>query len=328
MEQICESIVSKIHDYRADEITYPTVAHVQRWICQFPEELQSHIVEELNHVLAKSYISKQDVSSFISGLVKNKKLAGENPLVFWQKANFLSIQRGGSSQKELLELFDKLLTESIGISVDECGSNKGEFVYIDDFVFSGNRVRSDLENWIENYAPSECRVNIIVIAFHRGGQWYASEKLKQKAKKCDKLIDFTWWRVLGIEDRKAYMSRSDVLRPTKLPEDHAVREYVEMLSDVGYPPTLRLILNPPYNSQFFSSEQGRQLLEEVFLIAGSEILKMCPNLPERIRPLGYSALKTLGFGSMIVTYRNCPNTCPPASWVGDPWYPLFPRKTN
>lgn len=30
----------------------------------------------------------------------------------------------------------------------------------------------------------------------------------------------------------------------------------------------------------------------------------------------------------MVTFRNCPNNCPLAFWVGDPWYPLFPRLNN
>ena len=57
---------------------------------------------------------------------------------------------------------------------------------------------------------------------------------------------------------------------------------------------------------------------------------------EMLKPLGYSLFDP-GFGSMFVTYRNCPNNCPLALWYGNPeypsnhpfsrWYPLFPRKT-
>lgn len=39
-------------------------------------------------------------------------------------------------------------------------------------------------------------------------------------------------------------------------------------------------------------------------------------------------LVTLGFGSLIVTFSNCPNNAPLAFWVDSPWYPLFPRATN
>ena len=55
---------------------------------------------------------------------------------------------------------------------------------------------------------------------------------------------------------------------------------------------------------------------------------MCPNLNQFQRPLGNSLLETLGFGSLIVTFRNCPNNAPLPLWVGNPWHPLFPRTTN
>jgi hypothetical protein len=55
-----------------------------------------------------------------------------------------------------------------------------------------------------------------------------------------------------------------------------------------------------------------------------------------MRPLGYDYLKSLGFGAILVTYRNIANNCPLALWWGDPnkayplnaWYPLFPRIVN
>ena len=58
------------------------------------------------------------------------------------------------------------------------------------------------------------------------------------------------------------------------------------------------------------------------------IREMCPHLNQYQRPLGNMVLDTLGFGSMIVTFRNCPNNAPLALWTGDPWYPLFQRTTN
>ena len=85
--------------------------------------------------------------------------------------------------------------------------------------------------------------------------------------------------------------------------------------------------------QPFSSEAGRQVLESEFLIAGAKIRAMSENPKQSMRPLGFSPFG-VGFGSMIVTYRNCPNNCPLAMWWGDPeatsgalhWYPLLQRE--
>ncbi|WP_439331430.1 phosphoribosyltransferase-like protein [Pseudomonas aeruginosa] len=80
--------------------------------------------------------------------------------------------------------------------------------------------------------------------------------------------------------------------------------------------------------KIFSSEQARNLIEQEFLTKGVLIRERCPNLGIRQRPLGNSVLETLGFGATFVSYRNCPNNAPLVFWVGDPWYPLFPRFTN
>jgi hypothetical protein len=100
--------------------------------------------------------------------------------------------------------------------------------------------------------------------------------------------------------------------------------YVQTLR---YPPVLRTAGNLGEN-QFFSSEAGRHLLEQEFLKTGLYIRSRCPHLNTYQRPLGNMVLDTLGFGSLFVTFRNCPNNCPLALWAGEPWYPLFPRKIN
>lgn len=329
-ELLC-SLAQIISDYREGEegeISRPSPEHVEAWVKQFPEHNQEPILNEMNYVLSKAYFKRESVIRFIKELITNQKLSGQNPEQFWATVNFLNIQQGGSSQNDMLELFDNALQTHLGYKLSICGSQTGPFVYLDDVIFSGNRVRYDIEKWINDLAPSSCTIHVIVIAFHRGGQWYASTRLRDAAKRAGKTVDIRWWRCVELEDRKSYISKSDVLRPTVFPEDKDVQEYVKMLSDAGYPPERRQVTDPPYQSLLFSSESGRQLLEQSFLAAGVLIRKLCPYLPEQIRPLGYSVLKTFGFGSVIVTFRNCPNTCPPALWAGDPWYHLFPRKTN
>jgi hypothetical protein len=92
-------------------------------------------------------------------------------------------------------------------------------------------------------------------------------------------------------------------------------------------PVLR---TPPGTGELkiLSSDEGRELLEQQFLAKGAYIRTVCPMLNEYQRPLGNMVLETLGFGSTIVTFRNCPNNAPLVFWAGDPWHPLFLRKTN
>ncbi|TLD42071.1 MAG: hypothetical protein JETT_1639 [Candidatus Jettenia ecosi] len=293
-----------------------------------PRAVHDSILLEMQHVLSQSYFKRKSVIEFLNELITNEKLTVGQPDSFWSSVNFLNIQRGGSSQRYMLQQFDAILRNILGFGIDSCGSQSGPFVYIDDVIFSGNRIRHDLESWIKSNAPQSCIIHVIVIASHSSGEWYATREIKRAALAAGKNIKVYWWRCVEIEDRKSCINLSDVLRPTLIPDDVETQHYVEKLSNQGYPPLIRTVLDPPHQSNFFSSERGRQILEQNFLIVGVRIRQICPFLPEQIRPLGYSLLRTLGFGSVIVTFRNCPNTCPPALWAGNPWYPLFQRKTN
>jgi len=198
------------------------------------------------------------------------------------------------------------------------------YIYIDDVLFSGGRIKHDVTRWIKGDAPQKVKLAIITIAYHRLGQWRTSNDIAAAAKEAGKEIDVTWWRAFEIEDRKKYMENSDVLRPTALPVDPATSAYV---ADLKIEPVFRA---PGQLGAlgFFSSEYGRSLLEQQFLVSGVNVRKRCPYLNTYMRPLGNSMMGTTGFGSMIVTYRNCPNNAPLVLWAGSPWYPLFPRRTN
>ena len=322
--ELVRSIASTIVDYRQGEITKPDANHVDTWIKQFDPSVQEPMLAELDHVLRKSYFTRAKVEQFLEGVLTAKKLAGGDPRNFWKKANFLNIQMGGNSQREMLAMFEAVLLRRCDLALGNCGSDDGPYIYLDDAIFTGNRIKTDLSAWIQLQAPSKAKVHVVVIGFHRGGQWYAKTNVGKVANAADKKVDITWWRCLEIEDRKRYVANSDVLRPSTIPADAAVQAYTEELE-------YSLVLRPGNRvgeNGFFSSHEGRHLLEQEFLKTGAFIRSICPNLNQYQRPLGNTLLQTLGFGALIVTFRNCANNCPLAFWVDFPWYPLFPRKTN
>lgn len=183
-------------------------------------------------------------------------------------------------------------------------------------------MRRDLEAWLPS-APKGAQVHVIAFADHTGN-YFARGKLDEAIKSSGKDVKVKWWHLIQLEDRKAHTNNSDVLRPASIPDSKPVTDYV---ASMRYKPHLR---SPGKVGALgiFSSEDGRNLLEQEFLKAGAQIRVDCPLLGASQRPLGHSTLETLGFGSTIVTFRNCPNNAPLALWAGDPWYPLFPRKTN
>ena len=118
-----------------------------------------------------------------------------------------------------------------------------------------------------------------------------------------------------------------------IPDDAALAAY--MAEEKKFPFQMRAP-GGQFEHGVFSSEEGRQLLERELLLAGMRIRLLSREPYPMMRPLGFSPFG-LGFGSTIVTYRNCPNNTPLALWWGDPladaahpfahWYPLVQRRT-
>lgn len=327
--KLLASLSATIADYRKG-IPPRSPELIDAWLEQFPEESQEPLLDGLNHVLRRTYISKDAFRAFLTGLAGTDKLAqGEKPGRFWKSVNFLDIQRGGRSQKEILSLFDGLLEEIHGFGVNDAGSPDGEYVYLDDCIGTGSRVRTDLCAWLEGDAPEESKVHIITPVLYAGSYWI-DDRIAETAAANGKKIHLQKWRLedFHMENRRAYRNSADVLWPSSLPADPDVQAYVKSLEAAGYPPILRKPGNPGA-SGIFRDDAQKQLMEHALLVRGCEIRRDCANLRETARPLGYQTLQALGFGSMFVTFRNCPNNCPLAFWVQQEEYPtLFPRRTN
>ncbi|WP_325000750.1 phosphoribosyltransferase-like protein [Ramlibacter sp.] len=321
------SIADTIKTYEGEIKATPE--HVDKWASQFTKATQLDFLREVDHVMKECFVTKDDVMKFLTMLVTNKDLTGGDPKSYWAKANFLKIQKNGKSQKEMLALFDSALQSALGLKLKDCGGGR-DYIYLDDILFTGGRVATDLRDWIANAAPGQAHVNVILMAFHTSGQyWQGQKQLPQAARDAKKQITFRWWRCAEIENQKNRKDVSGVLWPAVVPNVKAVQEYVA--AEKKNPLVLRVPGGPV---GVFTSEQGRQLLESELLIAGVKILSQVNNPKAFIRPLGCGPFG-VGFGATYVTYRNCPNNCPLALWWGKlegtsgalDWYPLLPRKT-
>lgn len=325
------SIATTIRSYREGEIQMPDEAHVDRWASQFTPEQQLAFLREFNHVIGQTFVSKQTISEFLGRLVTNRQLTGADPKAFWRKAVLLQIQQAGNSQEEMNRLFTAGLLEQLKVNIQSRSTGATHhYIYLDDALFSGDRIASDLEAWVANSAPQQARVTVIVIASHTHGQhWISEKRLPLAVARSGKRIEIEFRQKLELENRQSRKDVADVLWPTTIPEDRDVQAYVN--SESRFPLITR---TPGGPSTIFSSEAGRQVLESEFMKAGVRIRSKIQSPKARVRPLGYSSFGA-GFGSLVVTYRNCPNNCPLPLWWGDPnatggalrWYPLLPRKT-
>ncbi len=332
-QALATSIASTISDYREGEIDRPTPDHVERWLEQFKTGVQIPLLRELNHVLDNTYYGREKVREFLDRLVRNPKLAGSDPARFWRNVNFLNLQAKDKSQSALLDLFTQTLEEVYGFGVEKCGSNGGPFVYLDDVLFTGGSVGNDLSAWLAQDVPQNPTVHVLVIATHTLGEYQFRGRLQKNATAMDKKLGLHIWCDMCFENRLAYRDKSEVLWPVSLPNDPVIQKYVSAQGKFPFKPRKS---GSKLKNRIFSSEPGRQALEQAMLVEGTRIWAAWKNPSSFRRPLGYSPYG-LGFGSTIVTFRNCPNNAPLALWWGDPdaapgtaldWYPLVARNNG
>lgn len=330
---LLESIADTTSDYRAGELPAPTPEHVDRWVRQFEADAQLPILTELDHILKCTYLTREWVEGFLQRLVTNDKLVGDDPCEYWRNANFLKIQSKGHSQEEMRAMFSDILEKTCGFGIDDCSSDDGDYIYLDDAIFSGTSIGQGLTAWIKNEAPAKAKIQVITIALYTGSEWAFRVPIDDAIKQSGKKIAITRWRAIELENQKTHKNTSEVYWPVGIPEYEDVQKYVASENRFAFEPR---IAGGKTEHTLFSSEESRQAIELHLLSAGVKIRGFCADPKPILRPLGFSRFG-LGFGSTIVTFRNCPNNAPLALWWGDPnaskthpfskWYPLFPRKT-
>ena len=202
------SITNTIKDYRAGEIAEPTPDHVDRWISQFDGNVQIPMLRELDHVFKLTYISRDKALQLF------RKIAGNFSCDFWRKAHILNIQRNGRSQFEIRNLFRQILRDQCGYDIDYQGSAGGDFVYLDDAIFTGDRVIEDFSYWLQNQAVENATLYIMVIALHEGGRYWIEQN--EKRFKLGKQIDVRFWRSISFENRRTWRDQSGILVPTDI----------------------------------------------------------------------------------------------------------------
>jgi len=343
-EALLQSIATTIADYRQGEIRTINPSHVNRWVTQFDkfgcgDNAQIVILEQMDRILKTYYISHEKAEAFIHRALISEKLLGSDPAKTLPNITFLQIQTKGSSQKDLVSICDSLLQRLYGIEVKDCGRNPIAYIYFDDCLYSGNRVRRDIISWLPT-AIHGTTLHIIFFGHHTEGFEYSKRKIEEQARL--KNISVHFWKWYEFHNSRRNPSRFDCFWSHEISGDQLVDQYIHAVNNQrlqkfnqSFPPLFRPNDMPTQDS-IFSSPDARKVIEYAFLKAGAYIVSLPRSPNSSMRPLGYDYLESLGFGAILITYRNIANNCPLALWWGDPnkayplnaWYPLFPRTVN
>lgn len=336
-QDLLESISEIISDYRLGEVPPMTPNHVARWVSQFDDDDQFPILQEMNYLLKKYYFSRSHVKSFLKKRIFSKR---SDDIISISKIQFLDIQKKGYSQKDLLTLADEIATSQYCINLNRSIPKPIEYIYLDDCLFSGNTVRYDLQDWLENNTISHAKVRFIFLAHYTSGRRYVKKILDPIAR--ERKIEFTIDSDLKFANLSWETKKYECLWPKRITNNQLVNQFVNLVEnnckDKSHDPRLFRPDLTPQKETLCSSPQSRNIIEAAFLKKGAYLLSLPEEPQPSMRPMGYEVLQSLGFGSIFITYRNISNNCPLVLWWGDPtqpsdhpfskWYPLFPRKVN
>ncbi|TVU89675.1 phosphoribosyltransferase-like protein [Vreelandella titanicae] len=331
--EACSKISEIIQGYRHNEFGVYDISHVERWVAQFNVDEQETVILETLKILKQNYITLDSFTQLVNIVIDSNQIYRGEKDNYWQTVSLLDIQKNGSSQDELNDILVKTISERYSVR-DIVGRESDEFIYLDDFIFSGNRLLADMHDWIANFAPNGCRVCIITIGWFTYGQWRTKNKLKEIAKEFGKNINFMFasYSNFRLENRLYRKDFSEILWPTESITN--LDGYGDWLRDEAFDPKYRQVNG--VDNKIFSSLR-REKYERIMFKYGLKIMGLSSQNSSVVKPLGYSTFRGFGFGSMVFSFRNCPNNNPLVFWWGDPnanpshpfskWYPLLQRKT-
>ena len=148
---VLNSIAETIADYRQDDLETPTSEHVDRWVTQFDAAVQLPILREMDHVLKKTYFSR-DRKEFVS---RDAILKRNSSSVTGIRARFFERHRisrhpGWWGEPQSSPYSDKVLEKECGFTVADCGDDPHAYVYLRrcDLYLTSPVNAKDLEAWI------------------------------------------------------------------------------------------------------------------------------------------------------------------------------------
>lgn len=351
-EQLIKNIYKILEDYRLDE-NNPEVQmsedRIRNWIIQFDEPLRIPILKELKNIFEKRYCSKNKVKILLEKVVikLTEDFSFQTPQDFLRNSIFLNLQPEGKSQRIMLNLFDELISDKYGISLENCGTMSIRYsIYIDDILCTGLTLFNDIKEWSgQNFSLGKTNLQAInddsttlvfVYVFIHNKNYH--KKIAEMRHKISNEISLKhkMYRHIEIENEIGIFSKMDLVLPLESGETQSVINYKDSITNEVDNYTQRYNrISPnefyrptglPSNETFFTDSENRKLVEDAFLLKGIEILNKANSISKNIRALGYSipSLKNFGFGALCFTWRNIPNNAPLIFWYsGGGFFPLF-----
>ena len=357
MEQLIEDIYVIIQDYRLED-KLMSEEIIKTWVEQFDQDDRIFILEEMKNILQKRYISKTKAKVLIKEMIDylSKEYNFETPKEFLQKCCFIDNQHEGKSQKILLELIDEIVQSEYSLGLQNCDCENPEFyIYADDvfctgdtFVKSMTKNEPDDKGWfhqtasngksnLENFKQNRAKLVLSYFSIHKPNISNATRRIYKALCNYSVKYIYAWEVDYEIDKNITDNSKMNYIFPKEDIGNELLvacqKQIEEKIDERGYLNGKKIAFRPsnkPDKEEFFSSAENRDRFEKIILNKSIEIYNSSSHLHDslRPRPLGYGLYAdiSLGFGTLIFTWRNVPFNVPLVFWYkSHSWSPLFER---
>ncbi len=360
MDRLIESIFDIIKDYREEEDDeFMTTEILTEWIHQFNEEDRIFLLEELLNILTKRYISKDKAIHLLKCLILHltKKYEYNEVKDFLLDSYFFHLQPATKSQTILLNFLDEIISTEYDVKLSDCNKESAKYyIYIDDVLCTGDSLfkglannsdehkgwffkkGSDDKNNLEHFIENQRIIILGYFAIH-------TLNLDKVRKRINIVLKNPGFDIFCISGRD-YRIENDItdsqsklnfvfpkisLRNEKI--INCETQITEKIHSKGYH-TNEVVKyrenEKPEEETFFSSSENRDRFEKIILDKSIDIYNSSNTLKENLRakPLGYGLTSdlSLGYGTLIFTWRNVPFNTPLVFWYESSyWKPLFKR---
>lgn len=320
MNDAIETILKVSGDYHSPL----TREKILVWVNQFDTGTKEIILRELAFVLKKGYFSKDRVVETIKkGLKKIIEIFPGTSICDFSFVQGYS--SGGTSQQEILDILEDLISTEHGLHVDCCG-NGCHFALFDDCAYSGNKLKNTAIGWIEKEGEPRKKLVVLPLVYHKKSLSYLERSIKKAA--LGKLAICEIKPVMMVKNEVILGGSFQGYAPPLSCDHQEVTAFIENNLNTSFIGTFFRPNGFILEEKFFTSLAAREVVERQFLIHGARLLNLCSSIGRSTRPLGFETLQSLGFGTPLVFYRNIPNNAPIVFWWSvKGWEPLFERIT-
>lgn len=364
MNELIDKVYEIVKCYRQEDGNFMSKEIITDWINQFEENDREFLLTELVNILQKRYITRNQFKDYlkttffkdISGHMKKEFKINDKKEIF-KRSFFINHQPEGKSQKAIIKIFEEVIYEELGLTIEDCGNDDPLcYIYLDDVLCTGDTIFKGIahkDGWLNEESINSEKTNrevleekkrpifIVFYSIHLLNihKLFRRIRFAQKKHKIDMV--YFWQDNHEIDNRyNDSSSKLQYIFPIEDEEDelvNACKQQIEEKIDShckekGYDTPdghFYRASNIPPEEVFFSSPENRNRFEKIILKKSIELYNKANSDELRMRPLGYGLYtdKSFGYGTLLFSWRNVPFNTPLVFWYEHKgWKPLFKRK--